>query len=388
MSKTTLIIIWVLLFWIGCSNQQTVDLPEYLTDLEDLTIYPTNTEPEASIELIREAIFSDRDEVILGRTAGIVVDNDGRLYVGDQHANTIHVFESDGSYLRQIGRQGEGPGEFLNIWDIQIGDKLLHVQCNLQGVVHAYSLDNFELSHTTSLLFDPDKIDELSGWSPNIAFVKNDETYLVQFYRPIFEVSDEKRSQRLYTVSNESVLNSDLILEMHWGGEYLTNINIPTVLVVPYGRTTLLAVSEESFYTLWTEDLVIKKYDSHGNYISAFYHPVRKKDLRRDEVMDQISISNDQQRHLFRNSSLPETWPAVQYFLMDDEQRFWISTIIDDRNNYEWLVLKETGELIDRFIWPREKKIHFVKNGKIYVLETDQESGLDQIVRYGINLQK
>ncbi|MEX2483986.1 MAG: 6-bladed beta-propeller, partial [Brumimicrobium sp.] len=371
MSKTTVIIICTLLVWTGCSNQQSLDLPEYLKDLEELTIYPANTEPEASIELIREVIFSDRDEVILGRTAGIVVDNDGRVYVGDQHANTVHVFDSDGSYFRRIGRQGEGPGEFLNIWDIQIGDKFLHVQCNLQGVVHAYSFDNFELSHTTSLLFGPDKIDELLGWSPNIAFIKNDETYLVQFYRPIFEVSDENRSQRLYTVSSEGDINSDLLLEMHWGGEYLTDINIPTVLVVPYGRTTLLAVSEESFYTLWTEDLVVKKYDSHGNYISAFYHPVRKKELRRDEVMKQINISNDQQRHLFRNSTLPETWPTVQHFLLDDEKRFWISTIIDDQNNYEWWFLKETGELIDRFIWPKEKEIQFVKNGKIYVLETD-----------------
>jgi len=174
---------------------------------------------------------------------------------------------------------------------------------------------------------------------------------------------------------------------MHWGGEYLTDINIPTVVVVRYGRTTLLAVSEESFYTLWTEDLVVKKYDSHGNYISAFYHPIRKKDLKRGEVMEQISISNDQQRHLFRNSSLPESWPAVQHFLMDDEQRFWISTIIDDRNNYEWWVLKDNGQLIDRFIWPREKEIQFVKNGNIYVLETDQKSGLDQIVRYRVNIQ-
>jgi hypothetical protein len=387
MSKTKVIIICALLFWTGCTKQQTLDLPEYLKDLEEITVYPANTESETSIELVREVIFSDTDEVILGRTAGIVVDKDGRVYVGDQHANTVHVFDSDGFYLRQIGRQGEGPGEFLNILDIQIGDNFLHVQCNLQGVIHAFSLDNFELVYTTSLLFGSDQLEELSGWSPNIAFIKNDETYLVQFYRPIFEISDDNRSQRLYTVSNEGDLNSDLLLEMHWGGEYLTDINIPTVLVVPYGRTTLLAVLEESFYTLWTEDLVVKKYDSHGNYISAFYHPVRKKDLRRGEVMEQISISNDHQRHLFRNSSLPEKWPAVQHFLMDDEQRFWISVIIDDRNNYEWWVLKETGELIDRFIWPREKEIQFVKNGKIYVLETDQESGLDQIVRYRINLQ-
>ena len=386
MSKITVNIILVVLFWTGCSKQQSLDLPEYLKELEELTVYPVNSEPETSIELVPEVIFSDNDEVIPGRIAGIVVDDDGRVYMGDQHNNTVHVFDSDGSCLRRIGRQGEGPGEFLNLWDIQIGDKFLHVQCNLQGIIHVFSLENYELVHTISFLFGQDQIADLSGWSPNIAFVKDDETYLVQFYRPIFEVSDDNRSQRLYTVSNEGDIKSDLLLEMHWGGEYLTDINIPSVVVVPYGRTTLLAVSEELIYTLWTEDLAVKKYNSQGEYLSAFYHPVQKKDLRRGEVLEQINIANDHQRHLFRNTSLPETWPAVQHFLLDDEQRFWICMIIDDQNNYEWWVLHENGKLIDRFIWPREKEIQFVLNGKIYVLETDQESGLDHIVRYGINL--
>lgn len=37
---------------------------------------------------------------------------DGNYYVPDVRDNRIVVFDSDGNYLRSIGRDGEGPGEF------------------------------------------------------------------------------------------------------------------------------------------------------------------------------------------------------------------------------------------------------------------------------------
>lgn len=35
---------------------------------------------------------------------------DGNYYVPDVRDNRIVVFDSDGNYLRSIGRDGEGPG--------------------------------------------------------------------------------------------------------------------------------------------------------------------------------------------------------------------------------------------------------------------------------------
>lgn len=50
----------------------------------------------------------------------LVVDELGRVYVADQKPATIKLFGPDGSYIRSIGRDGKGPGEFsvafLGIW--------------------------------------------------------------------------------------------------------------------------------------------------------------------------------------------------------------------------------------------------------------------------------
>jgi hypothetical protein len=42
----------------------------------------------------------------------VVVDGAGRLYVQDHNPASIKVFEPDGRFVRTIGRDGEGPGEF------------------------------------------------------------------------------------------------------------------------------------------------------------------------------------------------------------------------------------------------------------------------------------
>ncbi|MDR9419940.1 hypothetical protein [Gracilimonas sp.] len=49
---------------------------------------------------------------------------------------------------------------------------------------------------------------------------------------------------------------------------------------------------------------------------------------------------------------LPGTWPVVNSIFLDDEHRFWVSTITKSDEYFQWWVLEETGEIIARFKWP------------------------------------
>lgn len=55
------------------------------------------------------------DEAVFGQVAGVVVGPQGEIFVADGQANEIRVFGADGAFLRRMGREGEGPGEFRNI---------------------------------------------------------------------------------------------------------------------------------------------------------------------------------------------------------------------------------------------------------------------------------
>ena len=52
---------------------------------------------------------------LFGVVAGVVVGDDGRIYVADSQAKEIRVFSGKGEFLTRFGREGEGPGEFSNI---------------------------------------------------------------------------------------------------------------------------------------------------------------------------------------------------------------------------------------------------------------------------------
>jgi len=52
------------------------------------------------------------DDEIFGVITSVLEGNDGNLYMLDAQLNEVKVYGPDGEYLRSIGRQGEGPGEF------------------------------------------------------------------------------------------------------------------------------------------------------------------------------------------------------------------------------------------------------------------------------------
>jgi len=49
------------------------------------------------------------------------VDASGQLLVADRGASTIHVFTDEGEFVRSIGREGTGPGEFAPLSHIWVG---------------------------------------------------------------------------------------------------------------------------------------------------------------------------------------------------------------------------------------------------------------------------
>lgn len=53
-----------------------------------------------------------RAEYEFGQVLALAVDSTGRIYVLDGHGPVVRSYATDGSYLRDIGREGEGPGEY------------------------------------------------------------------------------------------------------------------------------------------------------------------------------------------------------------------------------------------------------------------------------------
>jgi hypothetical protein len=61
---------------------------------------------------------SEAEGEFFGVIGQITTDPEGNVYLLDTQLSEVKVFSSDGAYLRTIGREGEGPGEFRQAQDM------------------------------------------------------------------------------------------------------------------------------------------------------------------------------------------------------------------------------------------------------------------------------
>ncbi len=72
----------------------------------------SGVEPWRLEEEIRIGRLEGEPEYTFGRVAAIVPAGDGRMWVLDGQAAVLRLYESDGRFVRSVGRSGSGPGEF------------------------------------------------------------------------------------------------------------------------------------------------------------------------------------------------------------------------------------------------------------------------------------
>lgn len=70
-------------------------------------------EDAALVEDLRVGRAEGTPEVTFGRISALAVSEAGDVYVVDGQAPAVRVFDASGSYLRTLGGEGEGPGEYL-----------------------------------------------------------------------------------------------------------------------------------------------------------------------------------------------------------------------------------------------------------------------------------
>ena len=113
-------------------------------------------EPVYEISFTEEISFGSTDERLVVPRGNVVADEKNRVYIPDIKTNAIHVFDSTGQYLTQMGGKGKGPGEYLYMSDVQITPDYLYIYDNDLYKITAYSLEELAYSHTVLL--------NLEGW--------------------------------------------------------------------------------------------------------------------------------------------------------------------------------------------------------------------------------
>ncbi|NBC64644.1 MAG: 6-bladed beta-propeller [Bacteroidetes bacterium] len=338
-----------------------------------------------NIEFISELNFSGNDDVIIGWLGGITVDDSGRVYMADRRRDVIEVFEADTSYAGQIGRQGDGPGEFRSVGPMNLFDGKIYVLDTNRQLINIFTTDNLGFDRTINL--DPaiwSNVENLAGARVSDFYVQNGDDILLEFSKLS---SAEDRQLIYHLLNNGDRLENKPLIELKDAPIFADrSTGVALSMLLDFERRSLFAQGQNlNFYTAWTEEFKIDRYLPDGSMEFTLYTRIENIDFSRSEFID--SYSNETARNALQNAEFPDDWPVLKHFMVDDENRLWVSTIVEDFDIYEWWVLEASGELITKFDWPRDEPIEVIKNGKMYTRQTDEETGLQQIVRYGIEME-
>lgn len=388
----------VVFICVGCSPSNQPEIPESVSQLENLSVYAPDERPAAAIHLEREQVFRDTEEVPIGRVGEVTVDQEGQLYIADPTQNTILVFDPDGNYLASIGREGSGPGEFRGPGTMDVFSNQLYVYDVMQHRVNVFDLNTRSVSHTVNFGSSAQEVRSIEDglYSPREIFFRNDQMFLMSFGSLLHTTPPERAGQVIdhyrkpyYLIDRDGRRVSDKLFEQKDYVFLTASVNgrIRTASGFPFIGKSLIAVAEDgTSYTTWSEDFLITVRAPDGTYLRAIYYPYEKVNLTRDAAVQ--GQERDIHKQFVLQNELPETFTALNEILIDDENRLWVSTIIEDDNVYEWWVLQESGELITRFTWPKVHTIALIRNGFMYTRETDERTGIQSIVRYRIDLQE
>lgn len=132
----------------GNSDSEKREIPDHISELENLAVFSPDTQSADTVELVREQVFESNEDVFINGYIGeMAVDERGRLYITATKPGVvnIYVFDQEGNYLTNIGREGRGPGELESIGSISIKNDRLYVFGPRLQKFLIYSLDDFSL---------------------------------------------------------------------------------------------------------------------------------------------------------------------------------------------------------------------------------------------------
>ena len=143
--------------FIGCHHQK-----KYISsDSEELLSFDVSTlkdkEYEINLSDLMESVeiiqLDNSTEEAFGRTWDVEI-SDNYIATGNVGENVKLYHRKSGKYIGDVGKRGQGPGEYTNIWDITINeeDKRIYLWPNMRDYIYSYDMNGKFIEEETILL--------------------------------------------------------------------------------------------------------------------------------------------------------------------------------------------------------------------------------------------
>lgn len=333
-------------------------------------------------------------ESLLYRSQGMSMDDNGFFYVADSGNSRIVVFDNQGHYYHQMGRQGSGPGEFQGVFITAIRDSLIYTYNSIALRAQVFSTaGRFLYSITRQPPFRMRELYEASNG--DMIFISS------------WIVEPDQQGWDMYS-SGAMVLSAD--------GDTLSHLHTHSVqasrwMNVPgsmrnaratrfySGRPRIVYVPGRGLLMSDASEPVLEWYDLRGNLTGTI-----RIDMEPDPVTpDERNAIRSYLRRAIENAKNPEVANSAKVSLensiIPNHKDFTISLHVDEagfiwlgvtefygvglwERRPEYRVLSPSGEYLGNTKWPGY--LGLVSHGHFLLHATDPESGEEIYTAYRI----
>jgi hypothetical protein len=365
----------------GSDSNQT-DLPEDVASLANVSVYPGDAAPRHSISFERDARFGDTGDIYIGSIAGVAVRDDGTLFLADRGEAIVHVFGPTGDYRTAIGGKGEGPGEFLSASAPKLYNGELFVLDGQQRRVSVFDAQEFSYLRSHPVGSSGSGI---SGF-PMIAYPLPEDQFLV------IQNSIQRDGETFYMRYVPSIYNSEgdtvaaQIVKLRQNPMHtVQSDNSIRLTSLPFmGETHVGFTSSNEIVSGYSDRFLFHLISLDGDTLRSIYHNVTPPPLDRSAML--ANIEDETIRKDIGSMDIPETRLVYDSIFTDNDNRFWVEMLTENDDINRWWILAESGEKLAEFDRPASSRIMAVKNSYVYFLEIDEETGLQDVVKYRFSL--
>lgn len=291
--------------------------------------------PEPAID-----IGSGEDSLYeLNTVMGAVRLSDGTIAVANMGTNNIRVYDARGRYVRVVGRQGQGPGEFRQVMGLvrRPGDTLAVIDS--RDEVELYSADGKYARVMKSLSRQGGLV--LGGF-----YVFDDGSFARTSWPQGHNHPDGRWIDTLVVLAITKTDSQGRIISRHPAMEFTKTAALPFPQPVTFGPGGFIVSTGDGYYVGYADRYEIRRHRLDGSLeliLRAPWtpQPISDRDKERYKHFT-INLGAEgggqvdprllaQRKKMMDEVSFARNLPAYQTMLVDSDRNLWVSD-----SNIEW----------------------------------------------------
>lgn len=342
-----------------------------LTILAVLAVLPVSRNAVAQPTWTATLEAESEPNLPIGRVLNLAVDSNLKVYVMDGYLDGIGVLGPDLTFEREVGRKGEGPGEFDWPTSIQIlaGDSLQVFDGGLARVT-VFEPQTLTVAYTTTLpaINNPSRLWKLPGqrgyvgsrWLPFYATQRED---------------DQGRSEVVFRLGRDGSAEADSLYAFP-AAERLVARGEGSVMVGPHpfgGQSFLRLLGTDRLVHANSRVPSVIVLDLAGSVQYSFDVPATPVPVSAAELRAVVDREEHEAFVRVLEQGAPYMWPALTGLAVDDEQRIWVGGRAESGSKeWEWTAFTHEGRKDVSVLLPAGFVVHAVRRDRLFGVFTDE----------------